>query len=143
MDYEAVKADEFGRSLSGLGVNLLTSDVPMLARFLSGVFDLRIQRLSEDYAMVFHGPHVFQLHADSTFAAHPLHGLLPEVPPRGTGTQFYLFGVDPDVAASRAEAEGHVVAEPPRNKPHGLREATILSPEGFAFSPAVAMRTAV
>ncbi len=24
------------------------------------------------------------------------------------------------------------------DKPHGLREATILSPEGYAFSPAVA-----
>ena len=39
-------------------------------------------------------------------------------------------------AVVRAEAAGHMVLERPADKPHGLREATILSPEGYAFSPA-------
>jgi energy-coupling factor transporter ATP-binding protein EcfA2 len=56
---------------------------------------------------------------------------------RGAGAQFYLFGIDPDAAAERAEAAGHMVIEPPADKPHGLRECTVLSPEGYAFSPAV------
>jgi hypothetical protein len=30
-----------------------------------------------------------------------------------------------------------MVIEPPADKPHGLRECTVLSPEGYAFSPAV------
>jgi hypothetical protein len=34
MDYETVSADEFGRSLTGLGVNLLSPDVRALAAFL-------------------------------------------------------------------------------------------------------------
>jgi predicted enzyme related to lactoylglutathione lyase len=55
--------------------------------------------------------------------------------------QVYLFGVDPDAAAARAEAAGGLVIEEPADKPHGLREATILSPEGYAFSPAVALDT--
>jgi hypothetical protein len=38
--------------------------------------------------------------------AHPLLGLVPETPPRGAGAQFYLFGIDPDAAAARAEARG-------------------------------------
>ncbi len=137
MDYETVSAAEFGRSLTGLGVNLLSPDVRALAAFLSEVFELRLHRLSDDFAIVTHDGAMFQLHADGTFHAHPLLGLVPETPPRGTGTQFYLFGIDPDAAAARADAAGHLVVEPVADKPHGLRECTILSPEGYAFSPAI------
>lgn len=137
MDLETVDAAAFGRSLSGLGVNLLCRDVRGMAAFLAGVFGLGIHRLSDDFALVRHGEVLIQLHSDATFARHPLHEMLPENPPRGAGAQFYLFGIDPDVAVSRAEAHGGTVVEPPADKPHGLREATILSPEGYAFSPAV------
>ncbi|WP_127106295.1 VOC family protein [Pararhodobacter zhoushanensis] len=137
MDLETVDAAAFGRSLSGLGVNLLCRDVRGMAAFLAGVFGLGIHRLSDDFALVRHGEVLIQLHSDATFARHPLHDLLPENPPRGAGAQLYLFGIDPDVAVSRAEAHGGTVVEPPADKPHGLREATILSPEGYAFSPAV------
>ena len=137
MDYETVSAEVFGRSLKGLGVNILARDVPALSRFLADVFRLPVHRVSADFAIVVHGPSIFQLHGDGAYAAHPLLGLLPETPPRGAGVQFYLFGIDPDAAARRAEAAGHVVLEPVRDKPHGLRECTILGPEGHAFSPAV------
>lgn len=135
-DLETVAADEFGRGLRGIGLNLLSPDVPLLAGFLRDTFGLTVHRLSEDFAIVRHDGMLLQIHADSTFGAHPLLGLVPETPPRGAGAQIYLFGVDPDAAAARAEAGGHMVPEPPADKPHGLREATILSPEGYAFSPA-------
>jgi predicted enzyme related to lactoylglutathione lyase len=141
MDFDTVPAEVFGRSLTGIGLNLLSSDVGRLATFLRDTFNLSVHRLSPDFAIVTHAGAVFQLHADATFRAHPLHGLLPETPPRGTGVQVYLFGVDPDAAAARAEAAGGLVIEEPADKPHGLREATILSPEGYAFSPAVALDT--
>ena len=80
-----------------------------------------------------------QLHSDTTFGQHPLSALLPETPPRGAGLQLSRFGIDPDLAAAGAEAAGGVVLEAPTDKPHGLREATILSPEGYAFSPARAL----
>lgn len=137
MDLETIGAADFGRSLTGLGLNLLCRDVRGMAGFLEGVFGLGIHRLSDDFALVRHGAVLIQLHSDGTFARHPLHDLLPEVPPRGAGAQFYLFGIDPDTAVLRAEDHGGMVIEPPANKPHGLREATILSPEGYAFSPAV------
>jgi len=137
MDLETVSADTFGRSLTGIGLNLLTRDVRGLAGFLSDVFGLSVHRLSDDFAIVRHGQLMLQLHADATFAAHPLPGLIPENPPRGGGVQLYLFGIDPDAAIARAEAAGHTVLEPARDKPHGLREGTILSPEGYAFSPAI------
>jgi predicted enzyme related to lactoylglutathione lyase len=137
MDFETVSAEDFGRSLTGLGVNLLSPDVRALSAFLAEVFGLTVHRLSDDFAIVTHGDAMFQLHADGTFGSHPLLGLVPETPPRGAGAQVYLFGIDPDAAVARAEASGHMVLEPPAEKPHGLRECTVLSPEGYAFSPAV------
>ena len=53
--------------------------------------------------------------------------------------QIYLFGIDPDAAIARAAVAGHVIWETATDKPHGLREGTILSPEGYAFSPAIAL----
>ncbi len=135
MDYETVSPDAFGRSLTGLGVNLLTADVGRLAAFLSEVFGLTAHRLSADFAIIRHGDTLFQLHSDSTFGSHPLLGLVPETPPRGAGAQFYLFGINPDAAI--ASADPAMVIEPATDKPHGLREATILSPEGYAFTAAI------
>jgi len=136
-DLEHITPVDFGRSLRGIGVNLLCRDVMGMAAFLHDVFDLEIHRASKDFAIIRHGDWMMQLHADATYHAHPLLALVPEVPPRGTGAQIYLFGVDPDQAVARAQAD--MVLEQPADKPHGLREATILSPEGYAFSPARVM----
>jgi hypothetical protein len=40
MDYETVSADEFGRSLTGIGLNLLSPDVRALAGLPAEVFGL-------------------------------------------------------------------------------------------------------
>lgn len=138
MDFETITADEFGRRLKGVGVNLLSPDVEKLAAFLKICFDLSIHRLSPDFAIVEHDGVLLQLHADATFSKHPVFSLLPEASPRGAGAQFYLFDVDPDKAVEKATKAGGMVMEAPANKPHGLREATILSPEGYGFSPSIA-----
>lgn len=139
MDYATVGGAALGRSLTGVGLNLLTRDAAALARFMADVFGLDVLRSSPDFALVRHGQHLIQFHSDAAYAGHPLQGLLPENPPRGVGVQVYLFGIDPDMAVARAEAAGGVVLELPRDKPHGLREATILSPEGHAFTAAKAV----
>ena len=141
MDFETVTSVDFGRSLTGVGINLLTRDVRELCGFLQAVFEAGIHRLSNDFAIVTCGGAVMQIHADGTYHSHPLLSLLPENPPRGAGVQFYLFGIDPDSAESRAKSHGHEVLETTADKPHGLRECTILSPEGYAFSPAIASDT--
>ena len=138
MDLETVAADAFGRSLTGLGVNLLCRDIDAMAAFLHQALGLSIHRHGPDFALARHDGVLIQLHSDRSFRAHPLLNTLPENPPRGAGAQLYLFGIDPDAACARAEAAGGSVIEPPTDKPHGLREATILSPDGYAFSPAVA-----
>ena len=138
MDLETVSAEDFGRSLTGIGVNLLSPDVGAMVAFLTDVFGLTAHRVSADFAIIRHGTMLMQIHADTTYGTHPLLSLTPETPPRGGGLQLYLFGCDPDAATARSEALGHIVLEPAGDKPHGLREATILCPEGYAFSPAIA-----
>lgn len=135
MDYETVSADDFGKSLRGIGLNLLVRDVRATAAFLKAVFEVGVHRLSEDFAIITYGTQVFQLHSDGTYAANPLLGLLPENPPRGAGIEIRLYDTDPEAAVARAEALGAVVLQPPSYKPHGLREAYILCDDGYAWVP--------
>lgn len=135
MDDETVSAEEFGASLRGFGVNILVTDVLRTAEFLTQVFGITGHRLSPDFAIMRYGDQVFQLHSDSTFGGHPLHGLLPESPPRGTGIELRLYDTDPDIAAAKAEAASGTVLQAPTNKPHGLRECVILDEDGYAWVP--------
>lgn len=135
MDDETVSAEEFGASLRGLGVNIIVTDVLRTAKFLTQVFDITGHRLGPDFAIMRYGDQVFQLHSDGTFGGHPLHGLLPESPPRGTGIELRLYDTDPDTAAAKAETAGGMVLQPPTDKPHGLRECVILDADGYAWVP--------
>ena len=136
MDYATVSGPEFGRALRGISLNLLVPDVRREAAFLAQVLGCAVPRLSDDYAIVLHDGMALQLHSDASFAAHPLHGLLPETPPRGAGLEIRLHGADPDMACALAPAAGAMVLAQPRDKAgHALREAVILSPSGYAFVP--------
>ena len=135
MDYETVAADEFGKSLQGLGLNLLVRDVKAEVAFLVAIFDMAAHRVSDDFAIMTYGRDVFQLHSDGTYHSNPLLGLLPENPPRGAGIELHLYETDPDAAVARAEARGDTILAKPADKPHGLREAYILSPDGYAWVP--------
>ena len=135
MDYENVSAEDFGASLTGLGVNILVTDVRETARFLAEVFDMGIHRLSDDFAIVTYGTQVFQLHSDGTYHSNPLQGLLPENPPRGAGLELRLYDSDPEQAVAKAKEAGGTILQEPTDKPHGLREAYILDRDGYAWVP--------
>ncbi|GIT87401.1 VOC family protein [Roseobacter sp. OBYS 0001] len=135
MDYETVSAEDFGKSLRGIGLNLLVRDVRVTSAFLVDIFDVGIHRLSDDFAIVTYGSNVFQLHSDATYSANPLLGLLPENPPRGAGVEIRFYDTDPDAAVARASARGAMVLQEPADKPHGLREAYILCDDGYAWVP--------
>lgn len=135
MDYETVPAGEFGASLQGLGINLLVQALRQEAAFLTEVFEMKAHRMSDDFAIMTYGDTVFQLHSDATYANNPLQALIPENPPRGAGAELRLYNSDPDAAAARAQTRGDVVLQAPTDKPHGLREAYILSPNGYAWVP--------
>lgn len=135
MDFETVGAGDFGRSLTGIGLNLLVRDVKAEVAFLSEVFGMSAHQVTEDFAIMRYGAQVFQLHSDGTYHSHPLLGLVPESGARGGGMALYLFETDPDEAAAKAEALGAHILEAPVNKPHGLREGVILDENGYAWTP--------
>jgi hypothetical protein len=136
MDYETIPAEDFGRSLKGVGLNLLVRDVVSLVEFLKQVFEMQAHRVSTDFAILAYHGDVFQLHSDATYHSHPLPSLLHEAGPRGGGIEIRLYETDPDVAASRAAPFGKAtVLQPPTDKPHGLRECVILCENGYAWVP--------
>ena len=136
MDLETVEAPAFGHALTGMTINLLVRDVAAEIVFLTQVFAMTAHRASRDFAIMAYGGHLFQLHADHTFGAHPLLSLLPEAGARGTGIELRLHETDPDVAADRAaEHPGALILQAPADKPHGLREAVILCANGYAWVP--------
>lgn len=139
MDYETADPADIGQSLSGIGINLLSRDVPALSSALTAVLGLSAYRVSSEFALIVHGTQLIQIHADTAFANHPVGVLAGEAALRGAGVQIYLFGLDPDAVASRARvAESHSISllEEPADKPHGLREASIATPEGYVFTAA-------
>lgn len=135
MDYETVTPEDFGKSLRGLGINILVRDVMDQIAFLETVFGLKAHRVSADFAIIPYGDHVFQIHSDGTYHSNPLLTLLPENPPRGAGVEIRLYDTDPDEAAGNAERFGAMVLQAPTDKPHGLREAFILCDNGYAWIP--------
>ncbi|GAA6201442.1 glyoxalase [Aquicoccus sp. SU-CL01552] len=135
MDLETVSAEDFGRSLRGIGLNLLVRDVRAEIAFLETVFDVSSHRVSDDFAILTLGDQMLQLHADHGYHSNPLLSLLPETPPRGAGIEIRLYDCDPDRTAARAEPAGGTLLQPPTDKPHGLREAYILCPNGYAWVP--------
>ncbi len=136
-DLETISAEDFGRSLKGLGLNLLVRDVAGLVDFLVSVFDMTAHRQSEDFAIIAYGDQLFQIHADHTYHSHPLPSLLPENGARGGGIEIRLYNSDPDKAAQTAREHPHrcQILQEPTNKPHGLRECVILCENGFAWLP--------
>jgi hypothetical protein len=141
MDLETVSASGFGKSLSGIGLNLLVRDVVDLSAFLCDVFDMTAHRVSADFAIVRYGDQIFQLHGDQTYHSNPLLGLLPENPPRGGEVEIRLYDTDPEEAVTRVakHSYGATILQPPTDKPHGLREAYILCANGYAWVPSHAL----
>lgn len=135
MDYETTDADSFGRSLRGIGLNLLVRDVAAEVVFLETVFEMQAHQPTADFTIMSYGDQVFQLHSDGTYHSHPLLSLLPENPPRGAGIEIHLYDTDPDVAVARAKAAGATILAEAADKPHGLREAYILCENGYAWVP--------
>jgi len=126
-------APDFGRSLEGLSVNLLVSDIAAAAEFAQAVLDATTVYADPDFAVMQHGATLWMLHADHTYENHPLAGIVKGTEGRGAGVEIRLHRSDPDRAEARARAAGHTVLAGAADKPHGLREAYILDPDGFCW----------
>ena len=76
-------------------------------------------------------------HADETYHANPLSGILAGAEARGVGVELRVYGRDPDIAEEIARTGGWTVLAGSLDKPHGLREAMILDDEGYLWIPSV------
>jgi uncharacterized glyoxalase superfamily protein PhnB len=130
-------AADYGRSLSGLTVNLLVRDVEAALAFQRAVLRAEVVYSDPDFAVVRGYGGEWMLHADHTYEGHPLHREVGAVTARGTGVELRLHGCDPDAATAAARAGGYVVLADPADKPHGLREAYVADPDGYVWVPDV------
>lgn len=136
-EFEQLGAAEVGRLLHGFGINLLVKQVAHSVQFLQHVLDFQVLRQSSEYAVLAHRQQYYQLHADSTYTAHPLHALLPQADLRGIGVELRLYQIDPQQAENRAREQDYTVLQTTTDKPHGLRECFLLDPNGYCWVPSV------
>jgi predicted enzyme related to lactoylglutathione lyase len=135
-------ADDFGRSLPrGVGVNLLVTDMAAEVAFCRDCLGAMVLHDDEDFAAIELCGSVFMLHADHSYASHPLSGVVAGAETRGAGVEIRVYGLDPDKAETRARARGDHVLSGSMDKPHGLRECHIVDPEGYIWAPSAAIRT--
>ena len=128
-------ADAFGRTLRGFGVNLLVADIAVAVAFATRVLGAEVIYSDADFALLRRGEAEWLLHADHTYEDHPLHGFVGGQEGRGAGVELRLYDCDPDAAEAAARAEGHIVLAGAADKPHGLREAYLLDPDGYCWVP--------
>lgn len=130
-----MSAADYGRTLSGLSVNLIVRDIARSVPFYTGVLQMRLLYSDEDFAALERDGGVrLQLHADHTYARMPWAARLTESAPRGLGAEIRILGIDPDAAEQRARAAGFAVAVPVRDWPHGWRDCLLEDPDGYVFA---------
>ena len=130
-------APEYGRSLSGLGINLLVREIEAALPFQRQVLDAELVYSDPDIAVLRREGIEWMLHAHHTYDAHPWHSIITSDARRGVGVEMRLHGRDPDAAESAARRLGFEIIQPATDKPHGLREAYVADRDGYVWVPDV------
>ena len=128
-------ADEYGRSLTGLSLNLLVEDVGKSLDFQRRVLGAEVVYSDPDFAVLRGYGAEWMLHADHTYDRHPVRIAANAAGQRGAGAEIRLHGCDPDQAERAAMDNGYEVVARAMNKPHGLREAFLVDPDGYLWVP--------
>lgn len=131
---------DYGRSLTGFGVNLIVSDLERAVQFARQVIQAEVLFRTDVFAaMKLSGQH-FMFHINDSYRGNELHATLISDMPRGVGIELRCYHVDPDAAEARARALGYTVLAGALDKPHGLRECMILDDDGFVWIPSKHLR---
>lgn len=129
----------FGKAMAdGLGVNLLVCDMEASLHFQTDVLGAQVQYWEDHFAVVTAVGSTWLLHTDWSYREHELRGAVEWLTARGGGVELRLYGVDPDECVARARAAGADVLAAAADKPHGLREAHIIDPDGYVWAPSIA-----
>jgi uncharacterized glyoxalase superfamily protein PhnB len=131
---------EYGRSLTGLGFNLIVSDLEKAIRFAKQVIQAEVFFRTDVFAaMTLSGQH-FMFHINDSYRGNELHATLTSDAPRGIGIELRCYHTDPDEAEARAREAGYTILAGAIDKPHGLRECMILDDDGFVWIPSRHLR---
>jgi len=132
-----MSAADYGRTLTGLSVNLIVRDIERSVLFYTRVLEMRRLYSDEDFAAFEREGMRLQLHADHTYAQMPWAARLREGGARGLGAEIRILGLDPDAAEKRARHGGFNVLVPVRDWPHGWRDCVLEDPDGYTFAVGV------
>lgn len=131
-------ADEYGRSLRGLTVNLLVRDIERALVFQTEVLGATVVYSDPDIAVVKGFDAEWMLHVDHTYDTHVMQDVIADVSRRGAGMELRLHGRDPDEAEAAARRLGfEVLAVAIDKEAHGLREAFLIDSDGYVWVPDV------
>ncbi len=122
---------DYGRSLSGFGVNLLVRAVAPAVAFHRSVLGATVVYEDPDFAVIRHGSSEIMLHADHTYDHHPIRTRLGDK--RGNGIELRLHHTDPDAVEAAARLGGYDIMAPATDKGHGLREVFIVDRDGYIW----------
>lgn len=128
-------ADEYGRSLKGLTLNLLVEDINKALQFQRDVLAAEVVYSDPDFAVMRGYGAEWMLHADHTYDRHPMRIEASAAGRRGAGIELRLHGCDPDRAEEAARRHGFEVMASAANKPHGVREAFLVDADGYTWVP--------
>ena len=129
-------APEYGQSLDGFSVNLLSVNLARALVFQRDVLRAEILHQDEDLLIMRGFGNSWMVHADHTYDKHPLLLETLSHSRRGAGVELRLHHCDPDGAAARAAEHGFRLLDGPRDQPdHGLREAHIVDDDGYVWVP--------
>lgn len=131
-------APDYGHSLSGFTVNLLSADLERALIFQRDVLQADLLHQDDDLLILRGYGSNWMVHADHTYDQHPLLEDTLNESRRGAGIELRLHGCDPDGVGERAIANGFSLLDGPRDQPdHGLREAHVVDADGYVWVPDV------
>lgn len=134
-----MRADDYGRGLTGFTANLLVTDVEASLVFQREVLAATVVYSDSDFAALEGCGARWMLHADHTYNDHPMRGVVARLEARGAGVELRLLGRDPDDAERAARKHDFIVLQGAMDKPHGLRECFLIDPDGYVWVPSVAL----
>ena len=132
-------SDAYGKTLTGLSLNLIVRDVGKSVPFYRDVLGMTVHYADEDMAALQLGTTQIVLHADHTYDKQPWAPRLRDAGKRGVGAEIRILGVDPDAAERRAKERGATVLLGARDWPHGWRDVILEDPDGYTFAVGTAL----
>lgn len=131
---------DYGRSLSGMSINLLVRQMAPALRFAREVLRAEVVYADVDFAVLQACGMQWMLHADHCYDQHPMRHAVAGDAPRGQGVELRMHGINPDEAEAAARRCGYRVIAPAADKRHGVREAYLQDDDGYIWVPDVALQ---